>query len=237
MIEQAVFTSLQGDHRDGYQVVSTSPGIDAPLARELATWGPSHDSLLDEDNSLGSINFHSLAQDRFCVSVTTAVGSEYSGRGGCQVYTQCFVLSRDLLRRFANHPFRLLEALKAAGHVEVLTRIPSQLNSVRLPGRASPVHEEIVADIVDELDVERVVRFLWAVIDRNAVAVTAAIEMQTLFGATLDLLPPSARLEYSFSTALKYSPPTALPLCPRHPGSSLPAAVGAPLRNYACRPE
>ena len=87
------------------------------------------------------------------------------------MYTQRFVTSRKLLQMFANYPFRLLEVLEAAGHFVVL-------HPNRLPGKASPVHEEIVAGVVDELEMERVAKFLSAVTDHSTVAVTTTTEMQ-----------------------------------------------------------
>ena len=47
MIEQAVFTSAPTHRATGYQLIGRSPGLAEDDARELAVWGPSHDSLLD----------------------------------------------------------------------------------------------------------------------------------------------------------------------------------------------
>ncbi len=41
-----------------------------------------------------SINFHRLPSGAFCISRTTPSGLEYSGRGGCAIYTQCLIVRR-----------------------------------------------------------------------------------------------------------------------------------------------
>ena len=48
-IEQAIFTSAKSDRASGYHLVSRSPGITEADARDLASWGPSHDSLLGSE--------------------------------------------------------------------------------------------------------------------------------------------------------------------------------------------
>ena len=50
-VQQAIFTSVRRNGRDGYQLVAASPGVSDPAQRELAIWGPSHDSLWDDDES------------------------------------------------------------------------------------------------------------------------------------------------------------------------------------------
>ncbi len=78
--EQAVFAS--SGNAAGYQVVAASPGLCEADARELAVWGPSHDSLLDPSPEAESLNFHPLPSGAFCISRTVALG--WDGQGGRQ---------------------------------------------------------------------------------------------------------------------------------------------------------
>src|SRR5437773_11290410 len=104
-LEQAIFTSIQSSRLDGYQLAAASGGITAEQTKELTAWGPAHDSLWDTRRDGRSVNFHPLADDRFCLSCTTVAGEEYSGRGGGRIYTQMFILPREALEPFANDPF------------------------------------------------------------------------------------------------------------------------------------
>ena len=115
LVEQAIFTSAVTDRAQGYQLTSRSPGISDADARELAVWGPSHDSLLEGHGATGSVNFNRLSSGAYAISRTTTGGAEYSGRGGAQVYTQFLVVSPELLARFANNPFAILRAATAVG--------------------------------------------------------------------------------------------------------------------------
>ena len=135
LVEQAIFTSAQTERSAGYQLVASSPGVCDADARELAMWGPSHDSLLEEGLDAVSVNFHKLPSGAFCVSKTTPAGSEYSGRRGPAVYTQCLVVPADGLERFSNNPFALLTAAFAQGSLRVYDRIPDELEPFRLSGR------------------------------------------------------------------------------------------------------
>jgi hypothetical protein len=131
-IEQAIFTSVRTDRVDGYQLAAASEGIGAEDRRSLPQWGPAHDSLSEEGLGAASLNFHPLPSGAYCISRTSAASGEYSARRGPQVYTQMLVVEPEDLRRFANNPFRLLQAATAAGHVQVLRDIPRQLSSFTL---------------------------------------------------------------------------------------------------------
>ena len=69
-IEQAIFTSAETERAAGYQVVAQSAGVCEADARELAVWGPSHDSMLEFDSDATNINFHPLPSGAYCVSRT-----------------------------------------------------------------------------------------------------------------------------------------------------------------------
>src|SRR5687767_6025430 len=107
-LEQAIFTSTRGSRLNGYQLAARSNGVSEELAKELTTWGPTHDSLWDTRHDARSVNFHPLSTGTYCLSCTTIAGEEYSGRGGGRIYTQMFVLPGEALTRFAHDPFLIL---------------------------------------------------------------------------------------------------------------------------------
>ena len=137
-VEQAIFTSVRSGRNEGYQLAAASPGVTLADKRELAQWGPGHDSLYDPRPTAECVNFHRLESGLYCLSRTACAGREYSGRGGFKVYTQYFLLPAELLQRFANHPFRVMEALVVSGRATVLTPVPDQLDPVPIAGRARP---------------------------------------------------------------------------------------------------
>ena len=48
-------------------MVAHSPGLTPDEPRELAVWGPSHDSLVDRRDECSSTNFFQLASGAYCV--------------------------------------------------------------------------------------------------------------------------------------------------------------------------
>src|SRR5690554_4688658 len=99
LIEQAVFTSARTDRAEGYQLVARSPGVVEEDAREISVWCPSHDSLFEDGADAVSVNFFHLPSGAYCISKSEPAGAEYSGRRGAQVYTQCLVVSPEVLSR------------------------------------------------------------------------------------------------------------------------------------------
>lgn len=206
LVEQAIFTSAQTERSAGYQLVASSPGVCDADARELAMWGPSHDSLLEEGADAVSINFHKLPSGAFCVSKTTPAGGEYSGRRGPAVYTQCLVVPADGLARFSNNPFALMTAAFAQGSLRVFDRIPDELEPFRLSGRAAAVDQALLGQFLADPGVTWLSAMIEAAISRPAVVLVAGQHRQRLIAGLLNCLPPECRTEFSFSTGLRYSP-------------------------------
>lgn len=200
-IEQAVFTSTRSTRLDGYQLAATSPGVAAEDARQLARWGPAHDSLSAAATG-GSINFHRLPTGANCISKTTLAGAEYSGRGGGRVYTQCLIVCPALLERFANNPFRILEAAIASGRLRELSTLPPELDSFPLAGGASAVDRLLLSRLVATHGPELLCALLEATIHQASVGVVNEPVPARLFAAVLNLLPLSCRTQVSFSTGL-----------------------------------
>jgi hypothetical protein len=105
--EQAIFTSLPRRGREGYHLVSRSPGVGDAVARALASWAPSHGALIVDRNNRISVNFHQVPGGRFALSRTCAGPAEYSGRGGHQLYTHSLIFDGTTLEAVGFQPFAL----------------------------------------------------------------------------------------------------------------------------------
>jgi hypothetical protein len=204
-IEQAIFTSAETDRSAGYQVVARSPGVCEADARELAVWGPSHDSLLELSPEAVSFNFHPLPSGAFCVSRTTAAGWEYSSRGGHRIYTQCLIVPPEVLRRFANNPLALMRAAMAGGALEVHDEIPRRLDSLQIVGGAAPIDQTLLARLAVNPGPRAMATLVQAALDSARLAVSGELSAGELIAGLLSCLPPECRTEFSFSTGLKFS--------------------------------
>jgi len=204
-VEQAVFTSAQTEHASGYQLLGRSEGVCEEDARELAVWGPSHDSLLALSADAQSYNFHALPSGAYCVSRTTSAGFEYSGRGGHRVYTQCLIVRPNLLRRFSNNPFAVVRAAMASGMLRIHQRVPAQLTTLSLVGGASAVDQELLRRLTERFGAEKLAGLLQVAMNCRFVAVIAGEATGEVIAGLLNCLPPACRSEFSFSTGLKYS--------------------------------
>ena len=203
MIDQAFYTSARTARLTGYQLVACSPGVAEAEARDLAVWGPSHDSLLASGSAAESINFHPLAGSRFAVSQTTPEGPEPSGRGGPRVYTQFLLVDRQTLTRFSNNPFAFWRAALAQGAVGVLDDI-APLKSLELAGHPSPFDERLVGQVVRELGAGAVTAAVQTVL-REPQAGFAGKHGPRLMAAVINCLPIECRLQFSLATGLRIS--------------------------------
>jgi hypothetical protein len=205
LIEQAIFTSAETDRSSGYQVVATSPGVSEADARELSVWGPSHDALLCSDPGAVSVNFHPLPSGAYNIGRTTLAGSEYSGRRGARVYTQCLIVSPDSLRRFANNPFALLKAASAGGSLRSYDEVPKRLKPLRLVGRAAVVDETLLNQLCRELGPAWLASLVQAALASSMIGIAGGSEPEQVIAGLINCLPPECRTQFSFSTGLKLS--------------------------------
>ncbi len=205
LIEQAVFTSARSRGRDGYHLVATSPGVTLPDARELAVWGPTHDSLSEHCPASGSINYHRLASGAYCVSRTVAAGSEYSKRG-LRVYTQSLLVPPAVMARFAFDPFRVMEAASASGFLDILDVVPERLEPTRLLGRASPLDAALVERLCSDLGPRTLASLLQSLLSTPFMCIRGGAATERLMAGLLCLVPPPCRGELSLSTGLRISP-------------------------------
>ncbi|MDY0169264.1 MAG: hypothetical protein RBS80_22160 [Thermoguttaceae bacterium] len=204
-IEQAVFTSARTSRAAGYHLAGRSQGVAEVDARELAVWGPSHDSLLELGPDAASVNFHPLPSGAYCISRTVSAGFEYSGRGGHRVYTQSLVVPPDALRRFANNAFAVVRAALAGGMFQVFDPVPEQLPTLTLVGGAAPVDQNLLARLAVQFGPDRIAGLVQAAMTGECLAVAGGDWTADLIAGLVNCLPPHARIEVPFATGLKYS--------------------------------
>ncbi len=205
LIEQAVFTSARTDRAQGYQLAATSPGVAPADARELALWGPAHDSLCGTVQATLSINFHPLPSGAWCVGYSRAAGAEFSGRGGARVYSQNLLVPPEVLQRFANNPFALLRAARAKDLLAVHDPLPSILSPLQLAGRAAAFDEGLIGELVDRWGPRRLAWLVHNVLAADPLVIVGAENADWLLAGLLNCLPVECRPELSFATGLNVS--------------------------------
>jgi hypothetical protein len=204
-VEQAIFTSAKTDRAVGYQVIAHSPGMHQPDIKELAVWCPSHDSLLEQGADAASFNFHPLPSGAYCVSRTAPAGWEYSGRGGVRVYTHCLIVPPEVLAHFANNPFAFIQAALGAGAMEIRDPIPTLLESLCIPGGATPVDQSLLTRLSTQPGPCAMAFLIQSALNAVCLAVAGEPSTYELFAGLINCLPPACRLDFSFSTGLKFS--------------------------------
>jgi len=204
-VEQAIFTSAQTSSKDGYQLVAWSPGISSEDARTLAVWGPAHDSMIVDDPTDVSLNFHPLGDHKFCVSRTVLGSAEYSGRGGRQVYTHCFILDAASFRKFQNDPFRVLSAALAIHDLRPGAKLPTDLPSMKMLPSGPPVDAGLIRFFDSPVQQQSLVAWTHHAMTSKKLMFTGGYNDRFLT-VFFNLLPVSVRPYFSFSTRLRYSP-------------------------------
>jgi hypothetical protein len=205
-IEQVVFTSTRSDRFVGYQIVASSEGIEEIDRREMAIWGPSHDSLLEAGPQAVSFNYFPLPSRSFCISKTSGVGWEYSGRGGAKIYTHSLVASAETLLRYSNHPLALARAASVIGAFHIPNKLPITLESLDLPGSAPTVLQKSLSQLIERVGIWQLATFVQAVSSTACtVAVSGGASAEQLISGLLYCLPVQDRNAISFSTGLKHS--------------------------------
>lgn len=201
-VEQAVFSSQQNPDRDGYQVIAASERVSGEMAQALAQIAPSHDALLDLEGA--SWNGQWLRDPHPCcvVSVSRAVGREYSGRGQA-IATRFFLADPQTFRAFGNHPFRLIEACAAVD-------LEPQLRGDRLPalellGGANDISLPRLRASVEAVPTTWLLRLVDALLTEELVAAVCPVEPRKCCDAAWMLLPAALRGPLTLSTGLRFS--------------------------------
>ena len=203
-VEQALFTSVEADGHSGYQVVAASGGVCAADEQELAAWGPAHDSMFDLGPDAESFCFHPLPSGAYGIARTTPAGWEYGG--GRRTCTHCLIVPPEVLARFANNPLAVIQAASQHGFWQDPSRPCSRLEPRALPGGAVPVDQALLGRLAVNPGPQQMAALIQAARDAVCLAVVGACPPASLIAGLFSCLPPECRLEFSFSTGLKFSP-------------------------------
>jgi hypothetical protein len=203
-IEQAIFTSVETDRETGYRVVASSAGVCEADARELAVWEPSHDSMLDMGPDSESINFHPLPSGAYCISRTTPAGGDRGGRQ--RAHTHCLLVPTEVLARFANHPLALARTISEQRLWQSPNTPCPPLKPFALSGGATPVDQGLLTQLAWDPGPHKMATLVQAVRDAVCLAIAGTSKPVPLIAGLLSCLPAECRLEFSFSTGLKFSP-------------------------------
>lgn len=203
-VEQAIFTSVETDRETGYRVVASSAGVCEVDARELAVWEPSHDSMLDRGPDSESINFHPLPSGAYCISRTTSAGGDHGGRQ--RAFTHCLIVPTEVLARFANHPLALARAMSQHKLWQSPNGPCPSLKPFALPGGATPVDQALLSQLAFDPGAHKMATLVQAVRDAVCLAIAGTRNPVPLIAGLFSCLPAECRLEFSFSTGLKFSP-------------------------------
>ncbi len=175
-------------------------------ARELAEWNPTQDSLRGSSPDAVSLAFHPLPSGAYCVSRTVVSARTPGGRRAIGVYTQCLIVPPRTLARFANNPFALLQAVKAAGALRADGRIPDQLEAVRVLGGTAAVDAGLLAGLCEDPGPQWMSALVQAALDSVTLAIVGGPPAEQVIAGLLNCLPPECRTEFSFSTGQEFSP-------------------------------
>lgn len=203
-VEQAVFTSIETDGQSEYRVVASSPGLCTADARELTVWGPSQDSMLATDEQTESFNFHPLPSGAYCISRSTPAGWEPGG--GQRVYTHCLIVAPEVLARFANNPFALIQVIGERQLWRNAETSCPPLESFALPGGATPVDQTLLRQMAVDPGAASMAVLVQNACSAVCLAVAGVSQPVPQLAGLFSCLPPECRPEFSFSTGLKFSP-------------------------------
>jgi hypothetical protein len=204
-VEQAIFALLSTDHSAGYRVVAQSDGVCEADASELAVWGPTHDSMLAFSPGADCLNFHPLPSGAYCVSVTTWADWDRGGMGQ-NVSTRCLIVPREVLARFGNNPFALVRAAAANEAWPLDNLRETKLGSLAISGGTAPVDQPLLEQLAVYPGAENMSALVQAACQTTCLAVSGTPSPTLLIAGLFSCLPPECRLEFSFSTGLKFSP-------------------------------
>ncbi len=199
-VEQAVFTSVRTKRSQGYHLVAMSPGIDEQLARSLSIWGPSHASLMSDDPTAHSFNFHPVVDSWYAVSRTVHGGPEYSRRGGLQVFTHFLLVQKRQFESYDYNPLCLARTAQSLGCLRLISLRFDQLPAVDLPERTLLPPPRLKHEASVPLgDILRILRL------KQRIAILGPENPLPVMGRILQDIPRDERLAISFSTGLRPS--------------------------------
>ncbi len=204
-VEQAIFTSLTRQGKAGYHVVARSPGVTESEASALATWSPSHGALVIDEANHASVNFFPLPGGRYALSRTCEGVTEYSGRGGRQLYTHALIFESAVVKRAAGHPIALYRDALALGRFHYQPEPPPTLKPVELSVIHRRFSESAWADRALELGLPPLETLRSHLESGQSVKFVHQGDRIALIECLLGILPPELILSVSFATSLQPS--------------------------------
>ncbi len=204
-LEQAIYTSMARDGKSGYHLVSRSRGLTEREARALTSWCPSQGALIVDEANRASVNFHPLSPGSYALSRTFEGGSEYSGRGGRQIYTHALILRENQLNALGCPPLAIYFDAMALGHFRYRADPESLLDPVEV-GLCHRVadHKACLARL-QSLGAGDASKICQKLFDGQSVQVRFPGDRLALAECLLGLLPGDAGRMISFSTSLTAS--------------------------------
>jgi hypothetical protein len=202
-IEQAIFTVLETGREAGYQVAVRSVGVCEADARELVVWEPSRESMLEMGPDAESFTFLPLPSGAYGISRTLSAGWEASDQ---RTYSHCLLVPPEVLARFANNPFAILRMMSEHDLWQKPGEPCASLAPFSPPGGAAPVDQVLLQQLATDPGPEQVAVFVQAARNAVCLAVAGTRLPVSLMAGLFSCLPPECRLEFSFSTGLKFSP-------------------------------
>lgn len=109
------------------------------------------------------------------------------------------------LRRFANNPFSIMDAIIAAGRFQVAEKVPAELEPVNLIGRASLVNKTNLREVVRQTGPHKLAVLINAALNTQRLGIVPGISGKKLFSTLLDLLPLPLRSTFPLTTGLRSS--------------------------------
>lgn len=205
-IEQAIFASANDSLTRGYQLVARSPGVDSQLARELASWAPSHGSLVFSELSGYSLNCVALG-DQWAISRTAYGLPEYSARGGYEVVTRMMIVRQEDLLAYAGNAINIASMAMALGMLQAIGPFAKTLPRLTLPHSLGDFQEtaSLPGDSTNDRDllaIQGLLAELNAIRQGNQVAVVGPCDTARVCRDFLDHLSLPERIQISFATGL-----------------------------------
>lgn len=200
-IEQAVFGSENRGGSRGYQLLGQSPGINAPLARDLITWSPAHDAMLSDATDSPAMTVFPIGDDYVACGKTVYGLPEYSGRGGFQLVTRYAVFHQSQFAGFACDVVAVWLYLQSRGLMLWQPSWPARLPLVPVPERwvvaEHHVSNPALAPIAER--VEQLIR------DGRRVAVVGCHSPEVMLRDIVRLMPVDLRSQLSAGLGLRPS--------------------------------
>lgn len=201
-VEQAIFTSALTKQARGYHLVARSSGVTDNVAKSLAMWCPTHDSLTQPHLSADSINYFHLEDGWTALTRTVRGESEYSNRGGLRLETNILVFRTSQLSTHDHNPLSLAALALSLGHLRLRQKMPRELQPLEMPeSNWSTLIKQPNQGDCDSETIEKLQKLL----SSSRVMVVGAPSPRNIVGQLLHRMPIDQRSRLTFTTGLRPS--------------------------------